>query len=82
MFKPIQRQLWRNVGRHGRVAAPRRSYASAQEPFDWKDPLRASNLFTEEEVAIAETAETYCQEQMAPRVLGKIAHIRHAEQWN
>lgn len=40
------------------------------EPFDWRDPLRANNLFTEEELAIAETAEAYCQERMAPRVLG------------
>lgn len=38
--------------------------------FDWKDPLNASNLFTEEEIAIAETAESYCQERMLPRVLG------------
>ena len=82
MLRPIQRQLWGNIGRHGRVAVSRRSYASAQEPFDWKDPLKASNLFTEEEVAIAETAETYCQEQMAPRVLGKIGHTKHADQKN
>jgi len=38
--------------------------------FDWKDPLGSSNLYTEEELAIAETAESYCQERMLPRVLG------------
>jgi len=31
--------------------------------------LGASNLYTEEELAIAETAESYCQERMFPRVL-------------
>lgn len=31
--------------------------------------MGASNLFTEDEIAIGETAEQYCQEQMQPRVL-------------
>jgi glutaryl-CoA dehydrogenase len=39
--------------------------------FDWTDPLNAKSQFTEEEVAISETAEAYCQERMLPRVLGK-----------
>jgi glutaryl-CoA dehydrogenase len=38
--------------------------------FDWTDPLNAKSLFTEEELAISETAEAYCQERMLPRVLG------------
>jgi glutaryl-CoA dehydrogenase len=38
--------------------------------FDWTDPLDAKSLFTEEEMAISETAEAYCQERMLPRVLG------------
>jgi glutaryl-CoA dehydrogenase len=38
--------------------------------FDWKDPLNANSLLTEEEQAISETAESYCQERMLPRVLG------------
>jgi glutaryl-CoA dehydrogenase len=29
-----------------------------------------NNLFTEDELAIAETAEDYCQERLLPRVLG------------
>jgi len=37
--------------------------------FDWKDPLNANSLLTEEEQAISETAESYCQERMLPRVL-------------
>lgn len=47
-----------------------RSYASApKSQFDWKDPLASQNLFTEEELAISETAERYCQERLLPRVL-------------
>jgi glutaryl-CoA dehydrogenase len=39
--------------------------------FDWEDPLGSKNLFTEDELAIADTAEKYCQEQLVPRVLRK-----------
>ena len=48
-----------------------RNYAAAASapPFDWQDPLNAKNLLTEEELAISETAEKYCQEQLLPRVL-------------
>jgi glutaryl-CoA dehydrogenase len=38
--------------------------------FNWEDPLNAASLFTEDELAIQETARAYCQEQMLPRVLG------------
>ncbi|KAI0148533.1 glutaryl-CoA dehydrogenase [Xylariaceae sp. FL1272] len=50
----------------------RRSYASSAATgpvFDWQDPLESKNLLTEEELAIAETAERYCQERLLPRVL-------------
>lgn len=47
-----------------------RRYAHTPVAFDWKDPLGSNNLFTEDELAIAETAESYCQERMLPRVLG------------
>lgn len=53
-------------------AGARRNYAAAASsapPFDWQDPLNAKNLLTEEELAISETAEKYCQEQLLPRVL-------------
>lgn len=47
-----------------------RSFATASAPaFDWQDPLAAKNLYTEDEIAIGETAERYCQERMLPRVL-------------
>jgi hypothetical protein len=40
-------------------------------PFDWRDPLNSARLFTDDELAIAETAEAYCQERMLPRILRK-----------
>jgi hypothetical protein len=41
--------------------------------FNWQDPLNAASLYTEEELAIQETAHSYCQERMLPRVLGLIS---------
>ncbi|KAK4457753.1 putative mitochondrial glutaryl-CoA dehydrogenase precursor [Cladorrhinum samala] len=54
-----------------RPALCARSYASTSSAikFDWEDPLGSKNLLTEEELAISETAERYCQERLAPRVL-------------
>lgn len=49
-----------------------RTYASASASgpaFHWQDPLASNSLLTEDELAIAETAERYCQEQLLPRVL-------------
>ena len=43
--------------------------------FNWEDPLGSSNLFTEDELAISETARSYCQERMLPRVLGMRASL-------
>ena len=37
--------------------------------FNWEDPLNLNSLLTEEEQAIQETARSYCQERMLPRVL-------------
>merc|ERR1712000_192994 len=64
----VGRQLTAGATRSAAV----RSYASAHatpQPFNWEDPLNAASLFTEEELAISETAEAYCQERMLPRVL-------------
>lgn len=56
--------------RHLRLGAARVGFASqAAAPFDWEDPLKWRSLLTEEELAVAETAERYCQERLAPRVL-------------
>ncbi|KAG2007883.1 hypothetical protein GB937_008243 [Aspergillus fischeri] len=37
--------------------------------FNWEDPLAASELYTDEELAIQDTARQYCQERLLPRVL-------------
>lgn len=54
------------AGRPASLRAAARGYAT----FNWEDPLAASELYTEEELAIQETARQYCQEQLQPRVLG------------
>jgi hypothetical protein len=47
-----------------------RRWASTPAAFKWEDPLASATLFTEDELAIEETAKAYCQERMLPRVLG------------
>lgn len=75
MFKPLARQTARQFGSRASAAPVARRYAHTPAAFDWKDPLGSSNMFTEEELAIAETAESYCQERMLPRVLGEFVHL-------
>lgn len=75
MFKSVACQTARQLGSRGPAASIARRYAHSPAAFDWKDPLGAANMFTEEELAIAETAESYCQERMLPRVLGEILHL-------
>lgn len=52
----------------GRPVAGRRYASSAV--FNWEDPLAAEELYTEEELAIQDTARQYCQDRLMPRVLG------------
>lgn len=87
MFRPVLRKATRSGAAIRPTAA--RAFASASGPtFNWQDPLASKNLFTEEEVAIAETAERYCQERMLPRVLRMytflhffcLRRIRHSRQ--
>lgn len=47
-----------------------RGYATA---FNWEDPLVSSELYTDEELAIQDTARQYCQDRLMPRVLGKFS---------
>ncbi|OAL01252.1 acyl-CoA dehydrogenase NM domain-like protein [Phaeosphaeriaceae sp. SRC1lsM3a] len=68
MFRPLCRHAARQLNAPARSALGRRSL-HAPVAFDWTDPLNAKSLFTEEELAISETAESYCQERMLPRVL-------------
>ncbi len=37
--------------------------------FSYQDPLNIQSLLTEDEIAISETARSYCQEKLQPRVL-------------
>ncbi|OAR03266.1 hypothetical protein LLEC1_05224, partial [Akanthomyces lecanii] len=68
MFRPALRQATRSTSALRPAAV--RSFATAPGPaFNWQDPLASKNLLTEEEIAISETAERYCQERMLPRVL-------------
>lgn len=73
MFQPAIRRCTRPLAtslRQCSRASGRASYASASSvKFDWQDPLDSKSLLTEEELAISETAERYCQERMLPRVL-------------
>ncbi|KAK6216464.1 hypothetical protein LQW54_003469 [Pestalotiopsis sp. IQ-011] len=73
MFQPAIRRCTRPLAtslRQCSRASARASYASASSvKFDWQDPLDSKSLLTEEELAISETAERYCQERMLPRVL-------------
>lgn len=68
MFPPVLRTCLRNAAPLRPIAA--RGFASAPgNLFNWEDPLGAKNLLTDEELAIGDTAERYCQERLAPRVL-------------
>ena len=68
----MYRSIIRISSRPPRPAATRRYASSALHPFDWEDPLAAKNLFTEEELAVRDTAQAYCQERLAPRVIRKL----------
>lgn len=70
MFRHSLRAVARTAASARPLAATRAFASSASGPtFNWEDPLGAKHLYTEEELAISETAERYCQERMLPRVL-------------
>lgn len=70
MFRPALRTCARQCAARRTLPAARTVASASNGPvFDWEDPLNAKNLLTEEELAISETAERYCQERMLPRVL-------------
>ena len=66
----IKLALRRPLAHAARNYVVTKRYAHAPVPFNWEDPLDSASLFTEEELAIQETANSYCQERMFPRVLG------------
>ncbi len=50
------------------------SAASAETPFDWADPLRLEDALSEDERMVRNSAHTYCQEKLFPRVLEANRH--------
>jgi glutaryl-CoA dehydrogenase len=81
MYRPILRLSAKKLSCAARPAAVRGYAAHATpQPFNWEDPLNARSLLTEEELAISETAEAYCQERMLPRVLRKFC-LWNGEGW-
>ena len=72
MFKIAVVQSSRHLSRCSRSQGiTTKRYAHAPAAFDWEDPLGSASLFTEEELSIQDTARSYCQERMLPRVLGR-----------
>ncbi|KAM0805472.1 glutaryl-CoA dehydrogenase-like protein [Usnea florida] len=65
----IRHALPRQLLNVARTPTITKRYAHAPVAFNWEDPLDSASLFTEEELAIRETANSYCQERMLPRVL-------------
>ncbi|KAG9796291.1 glutaryl-CoA dehydrogenase-like protein, partial [Aureobasidium melanogenum] len=68
----LARSICRQAARARFVTAARptsRRHASSAVAFKWEDPLNLANFLTEEEQAIEETARSYCQERLLPRVL-------------
>ncbi|KAJ9661762.1 hypothetical protein H2198_001727 [Neophaeococcomyces mojaviensis] len=63
------RQASRQITRRRLATELGRRYASTPSTFQWDDPLNSQSLFTDEELAVQETARSYCQEQLLPRVL-------------
>lgn len=68
MNRPLLRAAVRSI-LAGPISLTGCRYASSAV-FNWEDPLAAAELFTEEELAIQDTARQYCQDKLAPRVLG------------
>ncbi|KAL2057651.1 hypothetical protein ABVK25_002035 [Lepraria finkii] len=65
----IRNALRRPLANAARNPIVTKRYVHAPVAFNWEDPLDSASLFTEEESAIQETANSYCQERMLPRVL-------------
>lgn len=63
------RQATRQISRRRPVCELGRRHASTPAKFQWDDSLNSQSLYTEEELAVQETARSYCQEQLLPRVL-------------
>ncbi|KAF4222613.1 hypothetical protein CNMCM5878_003651 [Aspergillus fumigatiaffinis] len=74
----MNRSIFRAASRHlrsanrlykGPAVCQNTSVRTYSTVFNWEDPLAASELYTDEELAIQDTARQYCQERLLPRVL-------------
>lgn len=68
----LARTLFRQAARSSLASTTRlqcRRNASSSVAFNWEDPLNLNSLLTEEELAIQESARSYSQERLLPRVL-------------
>ena len=57
-----------------------RHASSLAANFAWQDPLNLQNVYTEEEQAISDVAETYAQERLLPRVRDAYRN-EHYDRW-
>jgi glutaryl-CoA dehydrogenase len=74
MIRPtLLRSAARQLSTAHNASSALRTYSSgaagALHRFDWQDPLNLASQLTEDEASIMETAESYCQERLQPRVL-------------
>jgi glutaryl-CoA dehydrogenase len=51
------------------ATAATKSASGSRVAFQWEDPFLLDDQLTEDERAIRDTARSYCQEQLAPRVI-------------
>ncbi|KAK1753055.1 acyl-CoA dehydrogenase/oxidase [Echria macrotheca] len=71
MSRLLYRSCLRGLPQRAVLTHNARTFATSapRSQFDWQDPLMSKSLLTSDELAISETAERYCQEQLLPRVL-------------
>ena len=74
MFTPAVRVAGRRLAGPADVRTFASQIGSTASKYQWNDPLASANLLTEEELAVSESAESYCQEQLVPRVLGEFLY--------
>ena len=47
---------------------------ASHAPYSWEDPLNLDSQLTDDERAVRDAAQAYCQERLAPRVLEAFRH--------
>ena len=50
--------------------------SSSRSAFDWSDPLHIGSQLTEDERAVRDTSQQYCQDRLLPRVQEAFRHER------